>query len=235
MMVSDDKLKSLMLHSARKRPRGACPSEEKLAAFTEGRMPEAEQETVIGHLARCGTCRENVYVLRRILAEDEQEREFKVPLRLMERARGLDPARTGLMDVVVRFVKGAAEVVRMSADVIGGMAPAVESVRGEGRVVSDTLITFSKAFPPYLAEVEVEKTRPGQGEISIKFTDEKTRRPASGLRVSLFDEGRELESVMTEEGAAVFENVRFGQYRLEISKVGEPVGRITLAMKGEGQ
>ncbi|HUT52591.1 MAG TPA: hypothetical protein VM658_04315 [bacterium] len=236
MKVTDEKIKRLVLQSARKRPRGECPSEECLAVFTEGKMTEPDKESVLGHLARCGHCRESVYVLRHVLAEGPREREFKAPLLLLERAGRLDPARKSLMEVVVRFVKGAAEVVRMSADVIGGMAPALESVRGEeGRVVSDTLITFSKAFPPYLAEVDVEKTRPDRGEISIKFTDETTNQPALGIRVSLFNNGLELESAMTEDGHAVFENLKFGQYRLEITKVGEPVGRITLAMKGEGQ
>jgi len=99
--------------------------------------------------------------------------------------------------------------------------------------VSDTLITFSKEFPPYLAEVDVEKVKPDRGEITVKLIEE--GRPARGLRVSIFDRDQELESAMLESGVAVFENLKFGEYHLEITRVGEPIGRITLEMKGDGK
>jgi hypothetical protein len=235
MKITEAKLKGLVLKTKRERPRGECLSEERLAAFAEDRMTESEKDLALGHLSRCPVCLETARIVRGLLNETAREQEARVPVAALTRAMKLDPAAKSMIEVVIRFVKGAAEVVRMSADVMSGLAPAVEAVRGEGRVVSDTLVTFTKSFPPYLAEVDVEKTRSDLGEITLRFTDEHTRRPAENLRVSLFESDRELESAMIAEGLAVFENLKFGQYRLEITKVGEPVGRITLAMKGEGQ
>lgn len=235
MKINDEKLKRNAKRRSVKRPRGNCPAEEALAAFVEDKMAPDGQEKVMGHIARCQSCLNSVTILRAVLDEAEQEKAVRIPLSSLEAAKRLDPASKSIMEVVIRFVKGAAEVVKMSGDAVGGLVPAVESVRGEGRVVSETLVTFKKEFAPYLAEIDVEKVRSDQGEVTVKLIEKEKNRPARGLRVSLFEKGSELESAMLEDGAAVFENIAFGRYRLEITKVGEPVGKITLEMKGDGK
>jgi anti-sigma factor RsiW len=37
-----------------------CPSDEDLAAFTDGRVSPDERARIEGHLSRCATCREIV-------------------------------------------------------------------------------------------------------------------------------------------------------------------------------
>ena len=161
------------------------------------------------------------------------EADCRVPLSALERARQLDPAVKGVIEVVIDFASGLAEVIRASGNVMNGFKHASESLRGESRAVSDTLITFSKEFPPYLAEVDVEKVKPDRGEVTVTLIE--SGHPAAGLRVSIFQKDDELESSMLDGGMAVFENLKFGQYRLEITRVGEPVGRIALEMKGDGK
>lgn len=235
MRVTDNKLKAAIALSNRERPRGECPEDETLAALAEGRLSEAQVDLLLGHLSRCSACLASVLALRRVLGEVPAEGETRVPAKLMARARQLDPAHEGIIEIVIRFAKGLAEVIRMSGGVVGGLAPALDPVRGEGRVVSETLVTFSKEFPPYLAEIEVERAKPGRGEISVNLTDAKNGQGARGLRVSLFAGDEELESAAVEGGPAVFENLKFGQYQLEITRVGEPIGKIALEMKGEGE
>jgi len=236
MKIDDKKLKKLLSGKAGARPRGRCPDEERLAAFSEGRLSEADETEVVGHIARCGPCANAVLSLRTILSEPEKEGAAKLPLSLIERARKLDPSGKGIMDVVVEFAKGAARLVKSSGDVVGGMVPATDAVRGgEGQVISENLVTLTKEFPPYSAEVDVEKVRDNTAEISIKLLDKESGSPAKGLRVSLFKEESELESTMLDAGFAVFQDLAFGHYRLDVTRVGEPVGRITLEMKGEGK
>jgi hypothetical protein len=139
------------------------------------------------------------------------------------------------MELVIDFVKGAAKIVKMSDNVIGAPVPAAEALRNESRVVSETLVSFTKEFPPYLAEIDVEKVNASSGEITLRLSEKGAAGPLKGVRVSLFDRDRELESSLLEGGETVFENVKFGEYRIEISKVGEPVGRVTLEMKGDGK
>jgi hypothetical protein len=119
--------------------------------------------------------------------------------------------------------------------VLGGLAQSANQVRGEGKVVSETLITFTKEFEPYQVEVDIEKVKPDRGEISIRMMEKTDPNPPAGVRVSLFEGSKELESAPLDEGRAVFENLRFGRYRVEITRVGEPIGGITLEMKGEGR
>jgi len=231
MKITDEKVKQSVTALSRKRPRGPCPDDATLAALMEGRLTPADVDLLLGHLARCSSCLAAVAVLREL--DPVAEADCRVPLSALERARQLDPAVKGVIEVVIDFASGLAEVIRASGNVVNGFKHAGESLRGEGRAVSDTLITFSKEFPPYLAEVDVEKVKPDRGEITVKLIEE--GRPARGLRVSIFDRDQELESAMLESGVAVFENLKFGEYHLEITRVGEPIGRITLEMKGDGK
>jgi hypothetical protein len=231
MKITDEKIKRTVTALSRKRPRGSCPDDATLAALVEGRLTEADADRMLGHLARCSSCLAVVAVLREL--DPAQEADCRVPFSALERARKLDPAAKGVIEVVINFASGLAEVIRASGNVVNGFKHASESLRGESHAVSDTLITFSKEFPPYLAEVDVEKTKPDRGEITVKLIEE--GQPARGLRVSIFDRDLELESAMLESGVAVFENLKFGEYHLEITRVGEPIGRITLEMKGDGK
>lgn len=232
MKSAEKRLKRIVMEEGT-RPRGQCPPEELLAAWAEEALSEPVWNSWLGHLARCADCRETLLALRTLLSETAEEDKFKVPAEALARAQTLDPAKKTVVEIVIRFAKGLAEVVKLSPDVVSGLVPAGETVRGRGLVVSESLINFTKEFPPFHAELEVEKTRPDRGEITVRITEQERGRPAGGIRVSLFANGEELESESLEQGVAVFQNVKFGKYRLEISRAGELVGRIALEMKGE--
>lgn len=235
MKIKEDRIKKTALRLSAARPRGDCPADEVLAAWAEGGLSEAVREKWLGHLARCADCRETLLSLKSLQAESGREEQFEVPAPALSRARQLDPSRKGLVEIVVRFAKGLAEVLSLSGGVQSGRVPLPAAARGESRVISETLVSFVKEFPPYSAEVEIEKVKPDRGEITVRLNEPKNGRLSPGLRVSLFAGDEELESEAVEQGSAVFENVKFGRYRLEITKVGEPVGKIALEMKGEGK
>jgi hypothetical protein len=235
MKEFDHNLRKAVARQAALVPRGECPREEALAALVDGRLAETDQAEIHAHLARCPLCLDTAEMLRGLAAEAEKEERFRVPLSAIAKARALDPAGIDMIEVVVRFASGLAEVVKMSSGVVGGLVSAEAPVRGASKVVSATLVTFVKDFPPYRAEVDLERVKPDRGEITLRLTDPATKVAPEGVRVSLFDDRSELESAALDRGIAVFENLKFGKYRVEITRVGQPIGGITLVMKGEGK
>ncbi len=235
-------IKRCLQQELKERPRGECPEEETLAAYLEGVLSEKSSTELTGHISRCSRCLEAVKTLRQVMEEREQESRARVPAKALHKARELDPAGRGLMEVIIGFAKNAARVISMDESVSGGLVPAFEQVRKEGEVLSETLVSFRKEFRPFTAEVDVESVKPGRGEIYIRLFDSQTETP-SGVRVTLYEkddggdtaEERELESVMLMDGEAVFENVKYGRYRMDITRAGKPVGSIALEMKGEGK
>ena len=234
MKITDEKLKRTAGRLLRSRPRGSCPDESILGAFADGKLAEAGCDDLIRHLSRCPACFATVTALRDLAEHRENEEACRVPVASLERARKLDPCAQSALSVVVNFARGLAQVLSASEGVINGRAFSPAGARrGESRAVSETLVTFSREFPPYQAEVDVEKTKPDRGEVTVTLLE--SGHPASGLRVTIFKKDDELESSMLDGGMAVFENLKFGEYRLEITRVGEPVGRIDLEMKGDGK
>lgn len=233
MKITDEKIKQTAARLLKSRPRGVCPDESVLGAFIEGTLSESGCDDLLRHLCRCPLCLATVNAMRDLAEHQEQESACRVPLSALDRVRQLDPAAKSVLDVVVSFARGVVEVIKTSEGVISGRAFSTAAARGEARALSETLVTFSREFPPYQAEVDVEKTRPDRGEVTVTLLDE--GRPARGLRVTIFGGDQELESSMLDGGVAVFENLKFGSYRLDITRVGEPVGRITLELKGDGK
>jgi len=218
---------------------GPCPAEETLAAFLDGGLGGPEETAVREHLLECASCLEAAGVVSR-LVEDEAAEAERVPGKWLRRVMRLDPAKEGLLDVAVKFGQEVVQVIRSTGEAVSYTKAIPEMVRSEKQAVSETLVTFAKVFPPFKAEVEVEKVKPDRSEITVRVKELEGGRPARGVRVSMFDpagqgQGRELESYLADhEGEVVFENVRFGKYRLNIVQTGKEIGKISLNMKGEG-
>ena len=218
---------------------GPCPAEETLAAFLDDALSGTEASEVREHLLECASCLEAAGVVSRLPEEEAVEAEG-VPRKLLRRALRLDPAAEGLLDVAIKFGQEVVQVIRSTGEAVSytKVIPALSGVRSGQQAVSETLVTFAKVFPPYQAEVEVEKVKPDRSEITVRVKELEGGRPAPGVRVSMFDpkgQGRELESYLADaEGQVVFENVRFGKYRLKIVRTGKEIGKISLNMKGEG-
>jgi hypothetical protein len=213
------------------RPQTACPDEETLASFVEGRLEKGLEKEIREHLLSCDSCLELAVSLAPQFEEAQIASRVQVPLKSLRRVLRLDPAWEGAWELVIRFARGLVQALRTSGDIsIASPVPA-EAFRGGKQVISENLVAFRREFPPYLAEIEVEKIRDDQGEITVSVNEKETGKPAQGLRVSLFDPDRELESYVLDQGQAVFENVRFGKYLIHLTQKGKQIGKISLNMK----
>jgi hypothetical protein len=233
MKITDQILKRIVAGSQKERPTGKCLDEETLAAIAERNLGKEETDSAFNHLTKCSRCLDSLHILKLTLNESQEEALFRVPEKALSRARKLDPANNSIVEVIVKFAKGVAELTRLNGDIDYGMTPVADALRGHEQVISESLVTLHKEFPPYQTEVDIEKIHDDRGEITVTMKDTESGLPASGVRVSLFDNKLELESSMLEDGSTVFENIKFGKYRVEITKVGKPLGIIALEMKGE--
>ena len=215
----------------RKRPETECPGHEILAAFYDGKLEQGAEEEVRKHLMTCDSCLELASALAPQLEEAEIEEKVRIPLKSLHRAMRLDPAREGAWDIVVDFARGVARSIKSAGEMAITAPVPAEAFRGGQQVISESLVAFKKDIPPFLAEIEVEKIVENRGEITVSVSEKETGKPAKGMRVSLFDPERELESYMLDQGRAIFENVKMGKYMLDLTQKGKKIGKISLNMK----
>ncbi|MEW5911050.1 MAG: zf-HC2 domain-containing protein [Thermodesulfobacteriota bacterium] len=102
-----DRLLSQALASGQAAPGSACPSEEALAAFLEGRLRGRPREEMEGHLAQCRSCRELLALVQGAGAADSAE---EAPAEWVRQAAALAgpapaprPAAPGLAELAGRL------------------------------------------------------------------------------------------------------------------------------------
>lgn len=102
-----DRLLSQALATGQAAPGSACPSEEALAAFLEGRLRGRPREELEGHLAQCRSCRELLALVQGAGAADSAE---EAPAAWVRQAAALAgpapaqrPAATGLAELAGRL------------------------------------------------------------------------------------------------------------------------------------
>lgn len=208
-----------------------CPDEDTIAAFAEGKLEKPDIQRIKEHLISCDNCLELAKSLAKQMEEQDIESSVNVPLRSLGRVMRLDPAREGAWDIVVDFARGMVNAFKSSGEASFAEPVAAGAFRGVQKVISENLVVLQKEFPPFHAEIEVEKINNNRGEITIQVNEKETRKPAKGVRVSLYDPERELESYLLDKGHAVFENLKFGKYSIRLTKKGEIIGKISLDMK----
>jgi hypothetical protein len=231
MDIIDRLIKGYLRKESKMRQKTKCLDEEILAAFYDGKLDEGLEKQVREHLLSCDKCIELAAAIVPQFDEKDIEEKVKVPLRSLNRVMRLDPAREGAWEVMVSFARDVVQSIKTGGDVSVTSPVPAEAFRGGPQVISESLVAFKKEFPPFFAEIEVEKVKDDKGEITVSVSEKETGQPARGLRVSLFDPKKELESYVLDHGRAVFENIKFGKYLLHLTKKGKEIGKISLNMK----
>lgn len=206
---------------------GKCPSEELLSAFAEDKLTGAEREKVAEHVLRCEDCLDALSVV-----SAQVPHGVKVPVELMRKAVELVPSREGLWEVVVRFVADTLEVLKNTGDRTRYFVPAYATVRGTD-TSSSKLVAVTRRFAGLEAELEIERTGSDTSEIKVFVKNLKDNQPAKNMRANLLRGDKELMSYVLQGGVATFDKVGFGEYVIEFTKKGIPVGRVSLELKGE--
>ena len=217
----EKKIKKLISHPGAAKE--ACPDALDLCALIEGTLAPEDELRVKSHLCQCADC----FELVRINLDLEENEIGAVPLSALEKARSIFSPT--LFQRARQFFAGAG-----NREYAGGLAPAF-AVRGSELAHSTGLSSHVKDLGPYRAEVEVEKNLDDSYQIRVWVYDRSTKKTVSGMRASLRDQDRELESLVIEKGRALFEPVPDGEYLLKISHQAMFLGGIVISLKGEGK
>jgi len=219
MEILERKVKELLSRpGAEKDP---CPSELELAGLIEGTLSAPDEERVKAHLARCPQCLEAV----RLGLALEDEPAGPVPESALNRARSVFKPSLGKR--LGLFIIGLFSPVRAGVPSF--------AVRGAELAGATGLSGYVKDLGPFRCEVEVEKAHDDRFSVVVWIYERDSKKTVSGLRVSLMEQSRELESLVLEKGRAVFEPVPAGAYLLKVSRGQEMLGGLMVRIKGGGK
>lgn len=214
-------------------PSGAHPDEEILACFLDGKLSEKESMLLKEHLTSCNACSEAVS----LYLKTKNMEPIDAPQELMDTVKGLldTSAKESLLEIVLRLRESAWQVINTTGDILFGQEVIPAPVLRSRKVpdFKDEVIIF-KDFKDIRVEVRIENKNKQRFDLNILIKEKGTQLPIKDLRASLIREDVELDSYVCESGKVIFENVLFGNYRIEILNIGNKLASILLDIHGPG-
>jgi len=210
----------------------SCPSEETVVNYLGRQLPPDITSLVEGHLAACSDCAERVILLRRVEADSST---VDVPEHLLSRVKNVvaEKLSSKLLDITLQFKEDVCDVIRATGDVlqIAGVTPIPVAIRGKSGAERVDITKISKVLGPTLVEVNVEKKGAASFSFTVVVADPLTKNPVNNVRVSLFKEKRELESLLTQNGTAVFKKLLFSRYKMHVLKDHALIGEVVVDLR----
>ena len=206
----------------------ACPDEEKLADYLEGRLSEKESATLEAHLAECDLCLEEFNLGARLWQDPPADLD-EVPIAVTNGAvRLVNTCRSPWSRVV------QSEALHSVREAISWLFPfhhfwnwKPAAIRGPSKGATPDLVAVQMVFKGLPSQIEIEKTGEGKAQIRIRVED----RSGERLRVTLKKREREISSFILEGGYGLFEEIPFGQYELVFSVNGDLLGTYSFEIK----
>lgn len=219
----------------RQRNKSNCPNIEAIACYVDGILPEKKRQALEAHIALCKSCGESIKVQKAVAGSQKQEGLMLAPNYVTKRAKDLVNKQIGanVLELFIKFTDKAIEVVRTTGDVLsGGQLQPAYVLRGKDTKLTSTQ-SIIKVFDNIKVEIEVSRQREELNKLILKVKDDQTETPINDLRATLIEKSIELESYITQNGKAIFENIKPGKYSIRISKVRNPIGVIALELNKE--
>lgn len=213
---------------------GCCLNEEQLACYVDGKYPEDEYEGYTKHIMSCGACSETILDYgKALLSEDHAEMP---PQMLIKNAQGLveDTRLSDALDVIISIKNAALDLIKTTGEVIlGNSLASMPAMRNEDKGKQSQNIRLVKKISNYCVDIEIQKKKADTTSIVVRMSEEETNIKADKFRVSLNKKGRELESLMSENGKVQFEEVKIGGYQFVIEIDGKKIGKINLSLESD--
>ncbi|MCX5695266.1 MAG: zf-HC2 domain-containing protein [Candidatus Omnitrophica bacterium] len=215
----------------RSRVNDAHPDEEAMACFFDGCLSYEESERIKAHLAACDDCA-HLFALS-LNAESSAELK-EVPEELLNRVLELLKSndKPSILDIVLRLKENMLEIINASGDILLGQelipVPLLRS-----RKIRDFKeeVTIFKDFKNIRLEVRIENKDGKFFNLMTRAIFKPGALPFKGLRVTLFKDGLELESYLSDSGSVNFEHVALGKYELELSNDSGKFASVVLDIK----
>jgi len=209
-----------VIFSRQKFSPGSCPSLETLGSFLEGGLsPEREAETR-RHLSRCAFCRERVEIF--LASEDFSSQ--RISPRLLSKAKSVFKPSWGR-----RFLTRLREL--FSGPSLAGESLFFQPVRSSAGDERGKVFSYQERIYPFQIRTEVICLESGRFQLWVEAYNPQAGEPPDGVRVNLKEGEKELESLVLEQGRAVFEPVSRGNYLLEFWERRDFLGGIEILIK----
>lgn len=211
----------------------ACPGEEIIADYIEGRLSENDRSSVEAHLSDCELCLEVFLTVRAINSSKEKPNLEPVPERITQTAvQQIKEQRPLSVNTVIskykrslrRFYTWLSEWLNITPWKGWGLSP----IRSSGEKISDDLIILRHQFRGLETEIEIEKKGLEKADIRVSLIKDDS---VTRSRVTLKRDEREIASKLFENNFAFFEEVPFGHYTLLFSSNGTKRGKFDFQIK----
>lgn len=205
-----------------------CPSEEFLADYIEGRLPERKRLQLEVHLVDCETCIQELIVSHHLIIGEPQAGIEDVPsgvtAAVVSRLKSLPSATSSSLrqkfhELLDHFHEMASEFLSL----FRGGGRHLILLRGFQKTVSKDSIRRTKSFKDLKIELEVERTGKRNACIRIRLLN--NIEELKGIRITLRqDKDREVASKLFDGYQVIFEDTPFGRYSLVFSRDGQKIG-----------
>jgi len=210
-----------------------CPEDETLAAYLDGGLSESARDEIESHLAECRSCLDHFLAAEKGASDGF---EATVPPRVLARAMALVPQRKPKDDIfhlVVELARDSLALISTSGRLV--VPTLAVQIRGkENMTASDVLLCIESELGQFQVSVEVERLEDNLCQVAVKVTPIMGS-GADGLRFSLMSGQREQASYLARQGAATFDRVPPGEYRLAVTESGKSLGAIELTIKEDSR
>lgn len=199
--------------------------EAKLQDYIENIISVEERSKIEEHLGNCDLCFNRLMILREMINEPLIE----APFRLKQQVKDIVPhKKENIFDFVLSFTKDAIRIVKNSGNFLlpqVGLQPVRGQLGAELERLGD-FMTLSKQIKNIDVNLQLERIDESL-KLMIHTIDSKTQQSPTNVRLMLYSNGRELNSV--EESEAVF-YLKFKKYFIKIFIHGKQIGIIRLGL-----
>ena len=213
-----------------------CPTDEVIASYIDGLLSSQERNVIDQHITLCKSCKEIFSIQAEIANFQKEEGLGFVPDYVTAEAKGLMDEKYGVkvLKLVANFSDKVFETIRTTGEIISGyqLQPAF-ALRDSTSADQVKTLGVRKIFDNIRVEIEITRESGALNTIILRIKDNHSEVPIDNLRATLIQDKIELESYITQNGKAIFETIKSGQYLIEISKVDSIVGAITLELNKE--
>jgi len=202
--------------------------DETLACLFEDKLPPEQRDSALKHLVECGRCAECLsaqLVIQPHLSKD-------VPVYLLEKVKRLISGGMDILEILLNLKERAWEIIQTGGDVLVGQELVPAPVLRSRQIDSfKDALSIIKDLREARVLVKLESKGAGYFNLSVEARDKQGREIKKDLRMTLKKSEIELESYLGEGGVCVFENLKPGDYNIEIIRESCPIAIIDLKVK----
>lgn len=211
---------------------GGCPEDHLIALYALGECSSKESEFIRQHIRGCERCRDIIQMQNNINEEPENIDFVQAPPELIEMAKSLVSEKYGhnLLHIKAAFSRHVFNFLNTTGDIIFGPLSQPAALLRDGHDDKRSNLLIEESFDDLSVKVEISRGEEDKNSIVINTTDLKTKKGVKNLRFTLLESDDELESRASPDGKIKFDEIKPGQYTVEINRPDKLVGAIRLQL-----